>query len=441
MKKNGMYIAFVGIFLVLCLILSVGILVAGPALPGANEQLQKTPALNDQEGKFNDGFLSDVAAWINDHFFLRQSFISANHSLNGKVFGVSGEDSVIVGKDGWLYFDATLDNYTGINGFSDRELYAMAQNLAMMEEYCRENGKDFAFVIAPNKNSLYPEYMPNYGMIAEMPDSQKLLEQLKAMGVTTVDLFEMFGNAAEVLYYATDSHWNSKGAALGADAINDAFGVQTSFYDDSFEIAVTPYTGDLFNMLYPAFEGQEADPVYAGVLNFTYTSSATKPDSINLTTESDADGAILVYRDSFGNLLHPYLAASYGSARFSRSNSYDLTGDYDHILVELVERNLVYLLRNVPVMESLREELELPEPSGAVLMEQTASKAPEGFVLWKGAASNADGDSPVYVRTEGGTYRAFLTENNGFAVYLPAGTAPEGAAWYTGGVLKTYTSQ
>jgi len=262
MKKNGLFIGFLGLFFVLCLTLSVGILFAGPALPGANEQLQKTPVLQDQEGNFNDGFLTEVFAWINDHFFLRQTLISTNHSLNGGIFGVSGEDTVIVGKNGWLYFGATLDNYTGINGFSDRELFAMAQNLAMMDGFCRENGKEFAFAIAPNKNSLYPEAMPDYGAVAENPDSQKLLALLEEQSVNAVDLYKAFGAEQEVLYYATDSHWNSRGAALGADAINSAFGVQTNFFDGPFEIAEAPYTGDLFNMLYPAFRGQEPDPVY-----------------------------------------------------------------------------------------------------------------------------------------------------------------------------------
>lgn len=441
MKKNGLYFGFLGLFLALCLTLSVGILFAGPALPGANEQLQKAPVWKDSDGHFNDSFLKEAAAWINDHFFLRQTLISANHSLTSSLFGVSGEDSVIVGKDGWLYFGETLDNYTGVNSFSDRELFAIAQNLSMMDRYCRENGKQFAFVIAPNKNSLYPEYMPDYGAVAEKPDSRKLLELLNAMSVPAVDLFTAFESTGEVLYYATDSHWHSKGAALGADLINAAFGVQTDFYGGPFADGEQPYTGDLFHMLYPAWDGKEPDPVYTGELEFSYTGSGRKPDAITLTTESSAPGRILVYRDSFGNLLHPYLAASYGSAKFSRSNSYDLTGEYDFVLVELVERNLEYLLRNVPIMECPREELKLPESFDTAAMEEKSQqKAPEGFVLWSGTANaEIDEESPVYICADTGVYRAFLMENNGFAVYLPAGTAPESVAWYAGGMLKNYT--
>lgn len=441
MKKNGLYLCFIGLFLALCLTLSLGIVFAGPALPGANEQLQKTPALTDRQGNFNDNYFTDVAAWVNDHFFPRQTLISANHSLNAKLFGVSGEDSVIVGTDGWLYFGATLDNYTGIHGLSDRELYAMAQNLSMMAQYCQKNGKQFAFLIAPNKNSLYPAHMPDFGATAENPDSQKLLNQLQELDVPTVDLFTVFGNIPEVLYYATDSHWHSRGAALAADTVNAAFGVTTSFYDGPFTNAENPYAGDLYTMLYPAFTGWEADPIYAGNLDFAYTGNTTKPDAITLTTESSAPGTILVYRDSFGNLLHPFLAASYGSARFSRSNQYDLTGDSEYVLVELVERNLSYLLKYVPIMQCPTEDVLLPEASGSVeIAANPKDKAPEGYVLWTGtAAANIDPNSAVYVQSGDLIYRAFLTENNGFAVYLPADAAPSCVAWYANGSLKSHT--
>ena len=111
------------------------------------------------------------------------------------------------------------------------------------------------------------------------------------------------------------------------------------------------------------------------------------------------------------------------------------------MLIELVERNLSYLLKNVPVMESPAEELSLPQASGSVsIVSKPKSKAPEGYVLWTGtAAADIDPDSPVYIQANSKLYRAFLTENNGFAVYLPAQCAPEGAAWYVSSVLTFHS--
>ena len=80
-----------------------------------------------------------------------------------------------------------------------------------------------------------------------------------------------------------------------------------------------------------------------------FTSKATQPDAINLTTEGTGTGNLLCYRDSFGILLFPYLADSYASAKFSRLVNYDLTASADHVAIELVERNLRYLIQNVPI--------------------------------------------------------------------------------------------
>ena len=68
---------------------------------------------------------------------------------------------MILGSDGWLYFSDTLPDYMG-QGMSDAELRYLANDLALMQEYIESQGKQFAFTIAPNKNSIYPEHMPDY---------------------------------------------------------------------------------------------------------------------------------------------------------------------------------------------------------------------------------------------------------------------------------------
>jgi hypothetical protein len=55
-------------------------------------------------------------------------------------------------------------------------------------------------------------------------------------------------------------------------------------------------------------------------------------------------GNILVFRDSFGNALYPFLAESYGGAVFSRKAPYSaaLAEKYgaDTVIIEIAERNL-----------------------------------------------------------------------------------------------------
>lgn len=419
--KKVLQISFIVLILTMGLVLSAGIIVSGPSQPGANEKLSATPALHNKDGSWNDNYLSDTATWFSDHFFLRQELISLNNRISAVLFQTSGEDSVIMGKEGWLYFHSTLDDYTGQNPMTDKELSAAAHNLELMALYCREQGKDFVFIIAPNKNSLYPQFMPDYGVVAGEHDARKLLSRLNNTPV--IDLFTAFGNESEILYFKTDSHWNSKGAALAADLINQKFGKETAYFTASYS-CTNDYTGDLFTMVYPAFAGNEPQPHYGGKLDFRYASKATKPDSITLLTESDKDGSLLVYRDSFGNLLYPFLADSYGAVRFSRSTSYDLTLEAEHVVVELVERNLDYLITYLPVMPSPVSTVSLPEQiDGTLRITLNArANAPQGCKQWTGICDYEAGDT-IYVITQSGAYDAFQTRD-GFGVYLPENDIP-----------------
>ena len=438
MKNKIISILFAVVFLTLCLSLSIGTLVFGPAGAAANEKVAEFPALKTEEG-INKDFFADLQKYVNDRFFLRQKLITLDRRLSNAL-GASGEDKVIAGKDGWLFFADTLGDFTGTNPMSSRELFSAASNVALMDEYCRKTGREFTFIVAPNKNSLYGEFMPDYGVTAKTSNVKTFHNLLQQLGVSYVDLFAAFGEVEEPLYFAHDSHWNSKGAALGADLINAAFGVSTDYFGGDFSSAV-PHEGDLYAMVFPGAQDPETDPVYGGELNFTFTSKATQPDAITLQTEGTGSGSLLCYRDSFGMLLFPYLADSFASAKFSRAVSYDLTGSEDYVAIELVERNLRYLIQNVPVMPSPQRNLELPAAvSGSVQAAQVEkARAGSGNIQFAGKLTvKPDADACVYVSCGSAVYEAFCMEDDGFAVNVPEGTTPESVIYNVGGVPQMF---
>ncbi len=438
MKNKMRDFLFVGIFLLLCLSLSVGTLLFGTADAAANERLAEFPALQTEVG-FNTDFLAHLQGFVNDRFFLRQKLITMDRRMSNAL-GVSGEDSVIAGKDGWLYFAQTLGDYTGTAPMSTRELFSAASNIALMDEYCRRNGKEFTFIIAPNKNSLYGEFMPDYGVTAKTSNAKQLQGLLDQLDVAYVDLFAAFDAIEEPLYFAHDSHWNSKGAALGADLINASFGVESDYFGADFSHS-TPHDGDLYAMVFPGAQDPETDPVYGGTLDFTFTSKSTQPDAINLTTEGTGTGNLLCYRDSFGILLFPYLADSYGSAKFSRAVNYDLTASADYVAVELVERNLRYLIQNVPVMPSPVRDLALPADisgNGDIAKAENARTA-AGCAQYTGTLpAKPDADACIYAVCDGVVYEAFCLEKDGFAVNVPENAVPEYLVYNIGGVPQMF---
>ena len=438
MKHERSDLLFLILCLACCAVLSLGMLFAGPAQPRANERLSARPALRTEDG-LNLRYLSGLSDYISDRFFLRQELVTAHNRLLAGLGGGTAND-VIAGADGWLYYAQTLDDYTGVGALSEPELDSAARNLYLMQEFCLQRGKTFLFVPTPNKNSLYDEAMPSFGVKAETHSAERLLERLDTLGVRYADLFSAFRAQPETLYFAHDSHWTTKGAALAADEINRALGRESGYFSADFSAAAA-HTGDLFEMRYPAAEDPETDRVFGGALRYTREGSDTRPDSITINTAGSGTGALLMYRDSFGNTLYPFLADSFAAARFSRATAYNLAMadalGSDCVVVELVERNLRYLLRFTPVMPAPERAIPAPTVSvDTVTLAISAAATPlEGYTAWCGTLPDRAGAQILLLCGET-AYEAFTGGDGSFTAYLPAERTPETVAacadgtWY-----------
>lgn len=426
MKKAFTYV-FIAVFFGLCVIPSAGILLWGESKAGANEILATRPSFTERNGSFNWDVLSDFSDYMADRFAFRQELVTGWARLNAGLFHRSTAADVILGSDGWLYFTPTLDYYTGANPLSDRELWAAARTLYLMEEYTESREGTFLFTLAPNKNSLYSENMPDYTILTENGNTKKLHSLLRDMEVSHADLFKAFDETEEVLYFKGDSHWNGKGAALAADVLLSELNRNVpGYYAGSF-VDAAPHTGDLYEMLYPAGKETEADFKPAGDFTFAYTSPSSDPDAITLTTENPAaTGNLLCYRDSFGRNLNPYLAQQFAQAHFSRKNNYDLTlmADGGYVLVELVERNINYLNRYSPTFPA-PERMQKTDEATVIMAYCGSYKpeggAPEGFVKLSGdlSALTVDASSPVYVHWNDRVFEA-TPSPSGFSATLEA---------------------
>ena len=349
-----------GAFLLACLIPSVGMFLLPEDPPAANQTLAPPPSLTAREGGLNWNALDEVTDYVADHFALRQRLITANSALEAAVLHTSAQDSVVLGKEGWLFYAETVDDYLHTDPLTDRELSGAARTLALASEYAQGQGARLVFTVAPNKASLYSWYLPYVGR--PMPvanDIDRLVPLLEAQGVAYADLFapfrEQYQEEERVLYHATDSHWTNRGAALAHDALIEALGLEdsTEWFAQPGRDAPT-HRGDLYEMLYPTGGSLSPDTEFDQPFTFAYTRPVRGPEDLRIQTENpEKTGSLLMFRDSFGNTLYPFLAEDYGQALFSRSMPWQLTlleeTGADTVIVELVERNLDYLVRWAPI--------------------------------------------------------------------------------------------
>ena len=442
MKK--LQVLYIAAFFAVCLVPFAGMAMTDQESSSENRTLAEFPQLKTEEG-INVQWLSDAGEYFQDHFAFRNELVTANALINGKILGTSTASGVIQGTDGWLYYKDSLEDYLGENLLEDRSLYNISHILSLMQEYLAEKNVQFAFTVAPNKNSLYDANMPYYDS-CKVSDNKNLInlrKYLKNENVSYVDLYEPLAKADEILYHKRDSHWNNKGAALASDLLLEGLGKEHESYTDETYTVKTDFTGDLDEMLYPLATTPEDEIYYDRQTTFAYVGEVESNFDPRITTVNPVKtGSLVMYRDSFGNALLPFMADVYGNAYFSRGIPYQLTDvdtmAADTVVVERAERFLSEMAESAPVMPAPERTVSTGEDKADPEAVKDLEIITQGNYLkisGRIAEKYLDTESRIYVRTDGDkVYEAFpndvtlddgSTDCGGFTLYLPVGTATE----------------
>lgn len=423
MKKQKKGRLFCVLLLALCLVPFVGMLLFGPSDAVSNERLAPKPRLV-RAGQVNADVLSETADYIAGRFFLRPALVTANSAIQAAVFEESASDDVILGKDGWLFYADTLADYQGTNPMTGREIFCAARNLALLQEASQKDGAAFLFACAPNKNTIYPAFMPRqYRKTDAVSDLDRLEAELKRQGVSFCDLRETLTARQTLTYYRTDSHWNGYGSHLACAEILRALGKDARTLDET--LSSEPHAGDLFQMLYPASGKPEQAPGLQRARAFSYLGKVRGADDQYFETQSSADGTLFVFRDSFGNALHEDLAEQFASAAFSRAMPYDFSqvpAGTEVLIIELAQRNLRWLCQRPPLLPAPeRDAPSWEQEAGAPIAVQKTESSFDGLFCYRAEFPDVpEENAQVLFCVDGVWYEACLKEQ-GFELLAPEG--------------------
>ena len=404
-----------------------------------NRELREFPSLSEKGG-FNIEYLEELGAYFEDHLAFRPQMLTTNACIWGKLVKSSTTDQVIVGKDDWLYFGGTLEDYTGKELLSDRELYDIVHNLALMRDYAEQNGSRFLLMVAPNKNTLYGDHMPYYYKKADISNLDRLLPLLEREGIEYVDLAEVFGGEEDELYFRRDTHWNNGGAALVYNAVMNHLGKEHETYLNVPVRVVKDHIGDIDEILYPLAAEKEENIYFDKEWQYEYVGEVSdNMDPWIETVNPQKQGSLLMYRDSFGESLVPFFADEYGYAYFSRLVPYNMENlqQYypDTVIVERVERKLAAFATEIPIMEG-------PKVGNIAALEKktdtTLETKQDGSYLVVSGKIDPEcmsDTTEIYVsvsnsgRQAKATYEAFYTlkkdgNGNGYQIYLRQESLP-----------------
>ena len=286
-------------------------------------------------------------SWWNDSFGFRRMLV-VGYSRALLALGVSSTPGVIIGKSGWLFFagDDALASYRAVQPFTDVELKAWQRRMEERQAWLAQRGVRFLVVLAPNKETIYPEFMPaRLNRVGETTRLDQLVRHMHAhSSVAIVDPREALRSAKRggALYFRTDTHWNDAGAWLMQREILKRL---HGWYPDVETVPAVPlvrvstgWSGDLATML--GLEGRlHEDRLLLEPLRASRAADPgpRPPDPQRRLSAAERSMAsrlrVVMFHDSFGLSLQPLLSESCSRIVFS-SGPTDWRLNFDPVLVE-----------------------------------------------------------------------------------------------------------
>jgi len=265
-------------------------------------------------------FPGEFQEWFTDHFGFRDHLAQAYYLL-GFALGSSTTPNVIIGKRQWLFHIAPMDgnnleDYRKHDSLSLTELQQLRTTLEAKYIWLKQHGTLYVFIVAPNKQSIYGEHFPSrVRVVGTQSRFDQFIEYMQGSEVPILDLREPLIQAKKKgrLYYKTDTHWNSFGAAVAQYEIMQAIAkhypnihpVSYSAEDFSWNRRKGGDIARLLNLANILKEG--SSPVLRQSASECEKRDLPATRSF-MTNCSPMAPSILIFRDSFFTALQPYIS-------------------------------------------------------------------------------------------------------------------------------------
>ncbi len=282
-------------------------------------------------------FPAAYEAFFNDEFGYRDYLIHLNNLVRYELFNVSGVPRVLAGREGWLFYTGgtraagmPIENHRGdLAPFPVYPFRQIAQRIEETRDALAARGIDYLLVIAPDKWSIYPEYLPEtYQTGGAETCVEQLVSYLKSCStVQVLDLrHALLANKDQAwpVYLKGDTHWSDLGAFHAAatilDTLRHRFPAIQPLLAADYEFTTVEATGTgLAAML----------GLQDHLRENTFRITPRRPTGVVLSADRpkkllplsarqdnpDLPRAIML-RDSFGTALAPFVATGFEHLEF-----------------------------------------------------------------------------------------------------------------------------
>jgi len=314
-------------------------------------------------------YFSKLGHFLDDRYPYRSPLIIMNNWIDYHAFKTSptspSSPKVHIGIDKWFYLKNGIKDYFKDECQKRAKAQSLARELNYIEKELESSGKKFYFIVAPDKATIYPEY------VGKMPSPEacgkgfydlflEALEDYPLRGFIRLDKDLLLAKKDFQLYYKRGTHWNDRGAALVSKIILKKLSTAEEEFrlqDIKFKKGVV--TRDLAAMFALALK-ENSDNAININKNRRIKSRNLKllPNGnshLNITTEAEPGFALLprtvMYRDSFMTVPLLMIEGSFQEMDALWSRKIPVAPNIDTrvlkesriLIIEVVQRNLFKL--------------------------------------------------------------------------------------------------
>ena len=327
---------------------------------------------------------ASISAWLRDRVPLRRQVRYVDTKIDREIFGEINTGNVLLGRDGWLFFEPAI-GLALQPGYDPDDLRA---GITRLKRQIEAAGKRFLFVVAPDKPTIYPQFLRERDLRRQTEVDARLEQFRDVMRREPVGGFidvwdEMAaaaGLASEPIYFPRDTHWTTQGSLVAADMILDRLAPERPGEPDlSASLAVKrvrprDFIPDLVKnagfdhsevIQIPDFERTGIRWKATGATK----TGRTRTVGFAARTADEAAAPLLpriaVICDSYGNALHRSLRLFFKTTTFLHTGSLDTKlarkalEDADIVLFLRAERFIWAMSEDMPFAEDSKEVLRL----------------------------------------------------------------------------------
>ncbi len=293
-------------------------------LVSSNTELLDNRPLKTKPTDFGTHFSQNFTDYYNDTFAGRKKLIVKYVKLKQRLKIDTGQ--YFYGQHGWMFYDSAkvnnansmLDYYATVK-FDESESQQMVAGLKLEKAFFERYGAQYMIVVAPNKENVYSEFMPERMQKMRVSDyslSDAGADYANANGIRILNLKPVLLQAKNKvpyrLYYKKDTHWNSLGAYEGFYALMQdlqrlgAGGVLQPLTSEMISSA-----GLVGQDMHPTDKDMSYAVKYLDGKSFEKTVVKAGKIIVYDNKNPVSDKVILLSGDSFAEALLPYLAKNY----------------------------------------------------------------------------------------------------------------------------------